>query len=78
MSRIAQNALSFDAMVEPRLMPSSFVDFNMPEPGTLLLVGTGLLATHFVSRKRSFIFNFVHRRFAHVHGVLVGLLPRNK
>jgi PEP-CTERM motif-containing protein len=50
----------------------------MPEPGTLLLLGTGLLATHLAGRKLRFVFNFLHGQFVHVHGVLLGLFPRSK
>jgi hypothetical protein len=59
-------------------MSCSFLDCHMPEPSILVLLGMGLLVTNLATRKRSFIFDFVHRRFAHVHGVLVGLLPRKR
>ena len=46
--------VALDSAQEPRCVVQPGVPVSVPEPGTIILLGTGLTAIAFVSRKRLF------------------------
>jgi hypothetical protein len=58
-------------------LASRSLDVHMPEPSSLVLVGTGLVASAVAGRKVSDIRDFLRGQFSHVHDVLLRFLPRS-
>jgi hypothetical protein len=65
-------------MLKPPRPRQHLLGGQMPEPGSLVLFGTGLTATYFAARRLSRVRNVLRRNFIHVHNVLLRFLPRSK